>query len=94
MVKNEKDTLCTVDGIELEIFIVSRYMPSGQDSQTRNGSEVQRLDLCGTWARFQNFRLNSERSIEKRRVITCVVNIRAMPLAQSAKLNLEGEYMY
>ena len=41
VVKNEKDTLCTVDGIDWEIFMVSRYFPLELGSRTPGGFEAR-----------------------------------------------------
>ena len=53
VVKNEKEMLCTVDGIDWEIFMVSGYFVL--DLRTPNSFEARQLDLCGTSARFQIF---------------------------------------
>ena len=44
VVKNEKEMLCTVDGIDWEMFMVSGYL----DLRIPNGLEARQLDLCGT----------------------------------------------
>jgi len=53
-----------VEGIDWEIFMVSRYPPK---SRAPNGFEAWQLDFCG--AQIPNF--STGELIERRRVITC-----------------------
>jgi len=70
--KNEKEMLCTVDGIDWEIFMTSRYLPPKLRSRAPNGFEVWQLDFRRTSAGFQIFR--RKELIERRRAIRCAVN--------------------
>lgn len=59
MVKNEKEMLCTVDGIDWEIFMVSGlgYSCPELELRTPGSLEVQQPDLC--WSRIPNFSMDS-----------------------------------